>query len=288
MGKVLSKFLTTPQQVAKWIFSYLNQNVLKEANYMSTISLEGQRLEERLKSMNSTDKRLKTIKKGLKILVGNGKTISNIVEAADYLFKRDFPEIYELNESSKTVQTFVPNYFLTKATKCLKPDKGDDILKDLEEYAKNFPVKAEDSEERAKKVKSALRVNRGDRPEMDLYNALKEFYTKRDETVTVFHGHQLYDVDITTSEKRSYKLNEKDFIIINLTCQYIMVIEVKNTFGAGESAEKAETQLMNAEESIRDWFGADVDAKWSFIPVVYCNEVVENKTPKNAYLVKGT
>ena len=282
MGNLLSRRTpTAPQQL-------IQQDVVEVTNYMSSLSLEGPRLEDRLNSMDSTDKRLKTIKKGLKILVGNGNTINNIVEATDYLFKRDFPEIYELNESSEKVQTFVPNYFLTKATKCLRPEKGDGILKELDECAKNNPSKAEDFKARGKKVQSALRVYRGDRPEMDLFNDLKEFYAERDETVTVFHGHQLYDVDITSSEKRSCNIAEKDFIIVNLTCRYIMVIEVKNTYGAGESAEKAEKQLMNAMESIKAWFGADIDASWLFVPVVYCNDVVGNKTPKNAYLVKGT
>ena len=242
--------------------------------------------------MDSTDKCLKTIKNGLKVLLGNGKASGELVEDVEYLFQRDFPQISTLsaNESSENVTVMVPNYFLTKSFNNLQPGEEDTRLLEIDNYIAKNP----DLEDTFTKIRntiiSAKRKWSGDRPEMELYKDLEHFFRNRKETCIVFHGHQLYNIDITApgDESSNPKLEEKDFIIINLTYRYIMVIEVKNTYGAGKSAEKADKQLMGAKESFQAYFGADLDPSWSFLPLIYCNQVKENKAPSNAYLISGT
>ena len=248
-------------------------------SFISSLHVDGKKLEQRLKDMDSSDKRLKTTKKGLEILVGSGKKIDNLVEATEFLFQRDFPEFCRLDESSTKEQVFVPEFFLTKAFNNLNPGGEDLRQQEIDEFAKNDP-------KIIKHIKTAKRVATGDQPEMDLYNALKAFFATRKEVCAVFHGQNLYDIDITTPGGKSSQLHEKDFIIVNLTYRYVMIIEVKNTF-AGKSVEKAEKQLTDAKELIQAWFGADLDETWSLIPIGYCNQVMENKAPSNAYLITG-
>ena len=73
------------------------------------------------------------------------------------------------------------------------------------------------------------RVNRGEVPERNLYKALQAYFQGKEETVAVFHG-----IDILKLNLEKVKVNEKDFVIINATHQYIPVVEVKNHLGAAQ------------------------------------------------------
>ena len=238
--------------------------------------------------MDSSDKRLKTIKNGLSVLLGNGQQVNdNLIEVTEYLFQRDFPKLFDLNEQSTKVQDFVPDFFLTKAFNNLKPGQEKERLCEINSFLKENPDKANQFLDTKKSINEAQRVTRGDQAEMHFLEALKNYLSNKDEICIVFHGHNLYNIDITMPGKETPNLVEKDFIIVNLTCRYIMVIEVKNTYGAGKSAEKADKQLRDAMESIQAYFGADIDESWSYIPVVYCTQVKDNETPSGAYLIQG-
>ena len=238
--------------------------------------------------MDSSDRRLKTIKNGLSVLVGNGQPINHdIVEVTEYLFQRDIKELYDLDESSEKVQFFVPDFFLTKASNNLMPGQEKKRLLEINSHLEENPDDVHLFEMTQQTINSAQRKYRGDRPEMELFEALKDYFSKRDEICIVFNGHNLYNIDITMPGKQTYNLVEKDFIIVNLTRRYIMVIEVKNTYGAGNSVEKADKQLRDTMESIKAYFGADLDESWSYISVLYCIQVKDNKTPSGAYFIQG-
>ena len=222
--------------------------------------IDGPCLEDRLKNMNQNHKRLKNIKNGLRILAGNGVQIQSIVDGADYILQRDYPEIFSLQDISlsRGVQNFVPEYFLTKATNYPGPEVDSRIRENL-------------SDEELKKFDCAKRVYRGDKPEMDLYTALKKFIESTNDHITLFHGTKLYDMDITKQTEEN-TLKEKDFILVNGSRKYVMVIESKKTFGAKDSLNKSYDQLRGAKRSLESWFGADLDESWHFIPGIYCQK----------------
>ena len=260
---------------------------VKSHSFISTLNVDGKPLEERLKSMDSSDKRLRNIKKGLRVLMGGGKTIvDDLVEVTDEVFKRDFQPFYDLGESDEKVQAFVPDYFLTKSFNNLSPGKEDERVHQIEEYIKKNPDEEYKFVKILEKIKTETQVIKGDRPEMHLFDALKDYCSSRNEICLVFHGQNLYDIDITMHREKAPKMSEKDFIILNLTYRYVMIIEVKNTYG-GKNVAKAEKQLTGARESFQAWFGADLDQSWSIILIVYCTKAIDNMTPSNAYLIEG-
>ena len=112
------------------------------------------------------------------------------------------------------------------------------------------------------------RVDRGEAPERNFYAALKAYFNGKDETVAVFHG-----IDILKMNLDKFKVNEKDFVIINATHKCIIVVEVKNRLGTGNSVEKSIQQLLEAKEDLEEWFATEGLEHWRFIPIIYTEKV---------------
>ena len=112
------------------------------------------------------------------------------------------------------------------------------------------------------------RMYRGEIPEKNLYFALQTYFNSKDEIVAIFHG-----IDILKMNLDKVKVNEKDFVIINATHQCIIVIEVKNTLGAGDSVEKSIKQLQDAKEDFEAWFATEGLEHWRFIPIIYTEKL---------------
>ena len=112
------------------------------------------------------------------------------------------------------------------------------------------------------------RMYRGEIPEKNLYFALQTYFNSKDEIVAIFHG-----IDILKMNLDKVKVNEKDFVIINATHQCIIVIEVKNTLGAGDSVEKSIKQLQDAKEDFEAWFATEGLEHWRYIPMVYTEKI---------------
>ena len=70
-----------------------------------------------------------------------------------------------------------------------------------------------------------------------------------------------------------FKINEKDFVILNATRRSIIVIEVKRTLGAGDSIEKSIEQLREAKEDLEAWFGTEGLEHWTYIPMIYAEKI---------------
>ena len=105
------------------------------------------------------------------------------------------------------------------------------------------------------------RTHRGELPEQNLYVALQEYFKEKNESVTVFHG-----IDILKMNLDKFKVNEKDFVIIDVSRRCILVVEVKSTLGAGDSIEKSIHQLNEAKEDLEAWFGTEGLHNWMYIP----------------------
>ena len=100
---------------------------------------------------------------------------------------------------------------------------------------------------------------------------LQEHFKHSDEVVAVFHGIDILKLNL----ERVMKVSEKDFVIINASYRYVMVVEVKRTLGSGESLEKSAKQLKEAKEDLEAWFGTEGLHNWVFIPVIF-TEIIDN------------
>ena len=94
------------------------------------------------------------------------------------------------------------------------------------------------------------------------------YFHSKNETVAVFHG-----IDILKMNLERFKVNEKDFVILNATRRSIIVIEVKRTLGAGDSIEKSIEQLSEAKEDLEAWFGTEGLEHWAYIPMIYTEKI---------------
>ena len=86
-----------------------------------------------------------------------------------------------------------------------------------------------------------------------MFDALKQYFDGCKDDVVVIHSHKFLNKDSN---------NEKDFIILNLTKGYILVIEVK----ANQSKyQKAKKQLFDAKDRFGEIFGAlGYPAGWKY------------------------
>merc|ERR1712051_788192 len=112
------------------------------------------------------------------------------------------------------------------------------------------------------------RTHRGELPERELYDTLKTHFDGQNESVAVFHS-----IDILKMNLDRFKVNEKDFVILNATRRSIIVIEVKRTLGAGDSIEKSIEQLSEAKEDLEAWFDTEGIEHWTYIPMIYTEKV---------------
>ena len=94
---------------------------------------------------------------------------------------------------------------------------------------------------------------KGQIAEQKMFDALKQYFDGCKDDVVVVHSHKFLNKDSN---------NEKDFIILNLTKGYILVIEVK----ANQSKyQKAKKQLFDSKDRCGEIFGAlGYPAGWKY------------------------
>ena len=228
---------------------------------------EGPSLNERLQP-DEISKKFGKIQKNLYCLMGNGNnTMLTIPEIVAELLPRNYPELVDFN-NSKRLLIFIPEWYLAKAAKYIEPSRGPQ----LQEYSKTLanvcPERKKYFEDLKKFYMAGQRTYRGELPEQNLYVALQAFFKANNESVAVFHG-----IDILKMNLDKFQVNEKDFVIINATRRCILVIEVKSTFGAGDSIEKSIHQLNEAKEDLEAWFATEGLHRWLFIPLIYTEKI---------------
>ena len=208
------------------------------------------------------------IRKNLYCLMGNGNHgILTIPEIVAQLLPRNYPELVDFDES-KRLMIFVPEWYLARAAKYVKPSRGPQLQEYSERLANICPERRGYFEDLKKFYIAGQRTLRGELPEQNLYVALQAYFKGNNENVAVFHG-----IDILKINLDRFKVKEKDFVIINATRRCILVIEVKRTLGAGDSFGKSIQQLNEAKEDLEAWFATEGLHHWLFIPMIYTEKI---------------
>ena len=200
--------------------------------------------------------------------MGNGNHgMLTIPEIVAQLLPRNYPELLDLDDS-KRLLIFVPEWYLSKNVKYVEPYRGPQLQEYSESLANFCQERKRYFEDLKKFYMTGQRTHRGELPEQNLYLALQAYFKGNNESVAVFHG-----IEILKMNLDRFKVNEKDFVIINATRRCILVIEVKNTLGAGYSIEKSIHQLNEAKEDLEAWFATEGLHHWLFIPLIYTEKI---------------
>ena len=231
------------------------------------------------KRLSDKDKKLRKIMNQLIILLGHGQIVRSIPEAVAALLLRNYPDLVMWNGETKLV-IFVPDYYLTKAIRYVDPKHGEQVMKKLEAAARLNPDRKDELAKRSNALIGAKRVHRGEVPERNLYDALKDYCAKTDESIAVFHGLDILKFD---PNRQNNNVNEKDFILVSASYGYIMVIECKKTLGTGESIEKSLQQLQDTKKDLESYFRygisdteSEMSGDWIFIPMIHFEELEDS------------
>ena len=149
-------------------------DVLKTENFSKS---EGQSLNDKLQPDDGPNKFGK-IHKSLNCLMGNGRDqVLTIPEIVDELLPRNYPGFIDFDGTEKLV-TFIPEWYLTKASKFVDPSRGPQ----LQEYSKQManeqlcPERRKVFEDMKKFHLGGQRTQRGELPERELYDALQAYF----------------------------------------------------------------------------------------------------------------
>ena len=145
---------------------------------------------------NSRYQKVRHILKNLYILLGHGEQVRDIKEAVAKLMSRNYPDILAWDGKSKLV-VFIPEFYLNKATDYVSPKDGPRLLRDCEDlsHAETNPERRKHLKSHENKFLAGKRTWIGEEPEMNLYNALTGYAEKKNESLAVFHGLNLYKFD---------------------------------------------------------------------------------------------
>ena len=224
--------------------------------------------------------REKITKNLIKWLMGNNVSFDpeQTQAAIDFLFARDHSVFLQLLEGKITIDEFdpifVPPVFFSQAPDVLNPDEFSTRRKNaiqgsdlglLHRITYQFT-----------RMANALKwtiINgiplprdyisagtlQGDVAERNVFKALQEYFDEVKDACLILHSHSfLYN--------QNFK--EKDFIILNLTKGYIMVIEVKASF---KYFAKAKVQLKDSKERVQAVFNSveNMSDEWQYIGLCY-------------------
>ena len=172
-----------------------------------------------------------------KFFMGNGFVTTDFAEAANKLLQRDhkaFLHLLEHYSHGGLGAYFVPNVFFSEVPKVIDygADKG-----------------------AAYNAKYTNHI-RGDDAEKEVYKKLKLYFEGNKDDVLILHSHKFLNDESN---------NEKDFILLNLSKGYILVVEVKSS---SSQYAKGKKQLLDTKERIAEIVGnVMATTKWKFAGV---------------------
>ena len=224
------------------------------------------------------EKRFELVLNNLILLLGNGEDQTEEEDTQDLkeivikLTWRNYPELMEWNGKDKLV-IFIPDHYLIKVPVYPDPTRGAELVENCREMYQRHPERKEEFKRHGDKIEGAKNQYDGDKVEMDLYEILEERCQKRNETIAVFHSLDLHKFEKGIVSEES---SEKDFILINSTCAYIMLIEVKKKLDMTK-LRKSLKQLYDNKEKLKQYLKTgllmnhlSMREEWVVIPMIYC------------------
>ena len=223
--------------------------------------------------------REKITKNLIKWLMGNNVSFDpeQTQAAIDFLFARDHSVFLQLLEGKITIgefdPIFVPPVFFSQAPDVLNPDEFSTRRKNAQGSDQGLLQRITYQFSRMANALKWTIINgiplprdyisagtlQGDVAERNVFKALQEYFDEVKDACLILHSHSfLYN--------QNFK--EKDFIILNLTKGYIMVIEVKASF---KYFAKAKVQLKDSKERVQAVFNSveNMSDEWQYIGLCY-------------------
>ena len=149
----------------------------------------------------------------IKYFMGQGISVDTPSEAADFLLKREYPDIY--NDLSGFGTITIPEGYVPSISKIIDKDLIDKL-----------------DEETRKMYKDMIRKFPGDFAERIVYDGLKKYYKGKKSNVVLVQGIEIINI------LDPIYLREADFIIIDLDKKCIINLEVKNYLGPWDKPHK--------------------------------------------------
>lgn len=186
-------------------------------------------------------------------LLGNTIKVSSETEAIDALFLRDHEDFVKLLNKKITIEqfgsTFLPPVFFSKAP---------DVIHS-EEFGYKIAIAKETHKAMPKTDHLVAGTLQGDMAERKVFDQLKNHFDFHKDACLILHSHYFL---------QGNNAPEKDFIILNLSKGYIMIIEVKAT---AKYFAKAKDQLKDSRERVQALFNTfeHMSNEWKYVGVCY-------------------
>ena len=227
--------------------------------------------------------------------MGHGERFTSHEEAANWLLERDHKNISYLGKTHESLGGyFVPPYYFSACPRILEPENVT-ILEDLVKKYKSTPdtdtenkvayleqlknlVKRKGRKSHTHKVDNIaldkcfnqlISALNGDISERKSFQSLKNYFDQNQEDALILHSHKFLippSQDSLEHLRNCTYNKEKDFIIINLTKGYIVVIDLKYSLHS-KSIKKGLEQIESAKHSLKEILGIQA-SQWTFMGFV--------------------
>ena len=194
--------------------------------------------------------------------MANGITTSDRKHAKEILLERDHKPIFNLRQyyhSGILKGYFMPPTFLSKIPNVLVPSEFPQRRNDAKDHqAKGYYLTHVPNDYDGDGVLA------GESTEREMFYGLKKHYEQTGDDCLVLHGHCFLWND---------SIHEKDFIVLNLSKGYIMMVEAKATKTDG-NMKKAMDQLEDGRKRIKSLVNSvrNISDQWKYIGVLYIKD----------------
>lgn len=200
--------------------------------------------------------------------LGYGCMADDIVKATDLLFKREYPSIYYDTQDNAV---FIPENFLSKNVAFI----GDGFTEEQMIERGNI-----DSKEKGQSSAFLSMAGiEGDRAERHVYEKLLRLFRGENANfdtsdIVVLHGH-----DIEIINKKRWKQQEMDIVIISPKRKLISIVEIKSRYdfenkNRKDRVRKAHKQIQNFLNIIQNYFSDVFDSSWNFVKTIYFHDFI--------------
>ena len=194
-------------------------------------------------------------------LINNGvHAIEDEEVAKDELLMRDHEKIYKMSSRKFMPGNLglvkIPSTFISSVPTIFKADE--------QEYTKKLRSDGKNHDFIAGKIGNLV----GDIAEREVFEHLQKYLSKKGHDCLLVHGHSFLHFE---------NYEQKDFIIVNITLGYILVLETKTTNNKNLFS-KGRVQLQDAKFRMQKLFDSipGMSSKWTYVNLLYFHIWNEN------------